>query len=81
MESMFVITGDGRRLEYDFIVSAGADTNQITLQFDGAESVAISETGELVISVAGSEQTIRFRAPYSYQESIGGERETVARLT
>uniref|UniRef100_UPI003564C6E5 DUF7948 domain-containing protein n=1 Tax=Stieleria sp. TaxID=2795976 RepID=UPI003564C6E5 len=69
--------GYGRHLEYDFIVGPGAEVGQITLQMDGAQSVAIGEGGELVITMSGSNETIRFRAPYSYQESADGARQTV----
>ncbi len=69
--------GFGRQLEYDFIVDAGADASQITMRFDGAESVTISESGELVINLVGSDQTIHFRAPFSYQESAGGGRDSI----
>ncbi|EMI18983.1 Pentaxin, partial [Rhodopirellula maiorica SM1] len=69
--------GHGRQLEYDFIVAAGADADQITLNMRGADSVSISDSGELVMTLAGNEQTIRFRAPYSYQQSASGVRETV----
>ena len=37
--------GNQRQLEYDFIVGAEADTAHIQLNFDGAESFAIDETG------------------------------------
>ncbi|GAA4443745.1 VCBS domain-containing protein [Novipirellula rosea] len=69
--------GHGQQLEYDFIVAAGANTDQITLIMQGAESVSISDSGELVMVLAGSEQMIRFRAPYSYQLSSSGVREVV----
>ncbi|WP_372722763.1 DUF4347 domain-containing protein, partial [Novipirellula sp.] len=69
--------GHGQQLEYDFIVAAEANADQITLNMQGADSVSISDSGELVMVLAGNEQTIRFRAPYSYQLSSSGVREVV----
>ena len=37
--------GNGRQLEFDFVVAAGADANQIQLSFDGASQVSLDETG------------------------------------
>lgn len=42
----------GTRLEYDFVVSPGADVEQIKIEYDGIESLSIGETGELVIETA-----------------------------
>ncbi len=41
--------GNGKQMEYDFIVSPGADPSQILVQYDGAKSVNVNELGQLVI--------------------------------
>lgn len=70
--------GNGRQLEYDFIVDPGADASQIRLAFDGHESLRIDDNGDLVLMLSGDGgQEVRFLAPYSYQETDTG-RETVA---
>lgn len=63
--------GHEGRLEYDFTVAPGADPQQIQLQFQGAESLAIASNGDLVLAAAGRE--LRFQAPHVYQKS--GDRE------
>jgi hypothetical protein len=47
--------GDARRVEYDFELAAGADTDDIALRFDGADSVAVDTSGDLVVR-AGTEE-------------------------
>jgi len=42
--------GSDTRVEYDFIVSPGADPSQIVLRYDGIESLSINESGQLVVS-------------------------------
>src|SRR5215813_4599453 len=60
-----VYYGDHRRLEFDFVVAAGADPNAIALKLDGAEKLSLSEQGNLVAGVNGNE--LRFHKPYAYQ--------------
>ncbi len=47
--------GTQRQLEYDFVVSPGADPKRITLQFDGAERLELDGNGELVLHTAAGE--------------------------
>lgn len=68
--------GNQRMLEYDFIVDAGADAGQVRVRFDGSESIRIDDNGELVIQLSSDGDEIRFRAPYSFQETETG-RQTV----
>ncbi|MFQ5500371.1 MAG: hypothetical protein ACE5FH_11945, partial [Candidatus Zixiibacteriota bacterium] len=42
--------GNGKQMEYDFIVSPGADFSQIEIQYEGAESVSINANGELIVA-------------------------------
>ncbi|MCI0487266.1 MAG: SBBP repeat-containing protein [Blastocatellia bacterium] len=66
---------DSGRLEYDFIVKPGADPYQIAVSIEGAESVELDSSGDLVISAATGK--IRQPAPRIYQE-VNGEREQIA---
>ena len=68
--------GNQRQLEYDFVVQAGADPNQIRLKFEGADRVSVDDKGDLVLSL-GAEKEIRFLAPVSYQVGEDG-RDAVA---
>jgi hypothetical protein len=64
-------TGDGR-MEYDFLVSPGADVSQIMVQYDGAKSVSVNESGELVIETGWGQMTER--RPIVYQIEPSGIR-------
>ena len=44
--------GNGKQMEYDFIVSPGADYSQIQIRYDGAKSLSIGENGELIIKTS-----------------------------
>ncbi|HSK72208.1 MAG TPA: SBBP repeat-containing protein, partial [Pyrinomonadaceae bacterium] len=70
-----IFYGNGRELEYDFVVSPGAETDKITVSFEGAENLKIDENGDLILNVRGEE--IRQKKPFVYQE-IGGERREIA---
>ncbi|MFC1475686.1 SBBP repeat-containing protein [Candidatus Zixiibacteriota bacterium] len=41
--------GHGRQMEYDFIISPGADFSQIRISYDGCKSLTVNEHGELVV--------------------------------
>jgi gliding motility-associated-like protein len=60
--------------KYDFIVSAGANPNQISLSFDGV-SPTLDKAGNLVIKTSVNE--IIEKAPYTYQ-IINNKQVTVA---
>src|SRR5216110_2859351 len=64
-----VYYGNQRQLEYDFVVTPGADPNRIVLGFQGAERLEINAEGELVLHAAG--EVIRQRVPVIYQEING----------
>ncbi len=57
--------GNGRQMEYDFIVSPGADYSKIRIRYYGAESLTLGENGELIIKVANGE--IIEQPPVVYQ--------------
>ncbi len=47
--------GNGTQMEYDFIVSPGADPSQVSIQYEGAESIAVNANGELVVETKWGE--------------------------
>jgi hypothetical protein len=63
--------GDGR-MEYDFLVSPGADVSQIMVQYEGAKSVTLHESGELVVETGWGEMIER--RPIVYQVEPSGIR-------
>ena len=61
-----VYYGNQGQLEYDFVVSPGADAHQINLKFSGARNLHVDKpTGDLVLRVGDEE--IRFHKPVAYQ--------------
>jgi uncharacterized repeat protein (TIGR01451 family) len=64
-----VYYGNHRQIEYDFIVSPGADPRQIRLHYEGTGRIDIDPAGDLVLHVKGGE--LRIRRPVVYQESVG----------
>lgn len=61
--------GNQQLLEYDFVVSPGADPKLIKLGFDGADSRMVNTNGDLVLG--HGRQEIQFLKPYVYQEDEG----------
>jgi hypothetical protein len=61
--------GDGRSLKYDFIVKPGADPSCIEIEYDGVNSISVSDKGELLISTQFGD--VIERVPYAYQEMDG----------
>ncbi len=62
--------GNGKQMEYDFIVSPGADPNQIMVQYDGAKSISVNDNGELVVETEwGNVTELR---PLIYQFDANG---------
>jgi hypothetical protein len=64
-----VYYGHGGNLEYDWILSPGADPRKIRLTFDGAGDLRIDKQGDLVVTLGKNEY--RHRKPVVYQESKG----------
>lgn len=52
-------------LEYDFIVTAGADPGCLGLKIEGTDGIAVNPEGDLVLRTGGSE--VRLRRPRAYQ--------------
>src|SRR5438552_102423 len=65
--------GNQRQLEYDFVVSPGADPRRIRFGFHGADKLEVDAQGDLVLHTATG--VIRQRKPVIYQEVEGARRE------
>jgi hypothetical protein len=70
-----IFYGNGRQLEYDFIVAPEVAPDVVALDFAGADKVQVDATGELVLTIGGEQ--IRQQRPVIYQE-VEGERRAVA---
>jgi hypothetical protein len=60
-----VYYGDQNHFQYDFIVNPGTSADVIDLSFKGASQLALSDDGELLISMGSSK--FRQSKPYVYQ--------------
>ncbi len=70
--------GNQRRLEYDFLVAAGADPDRIRMVFRQARSLRLDETGDLLLTLAGG-GTLRQHKPVIYQKEDGRRRSVAGR--
>ena len=67
-----VYYGTQGQLEYDFVISPGADTKLINLKFRGARNLHVDrQSGDLVLE-AGLEE-VRFHKPVAYQNDAVGK--------
>ena len=73
-----VYYGNHGQLEYDFVVTPGADPRHITLAFEGPRDLPIVPRGDLVLDVEGGE--LRQHKPVVYQELAGVKREVAGRF-
>ena len=62
------------QLEYDFVVSPGADPQSIRLGIEGAGKMTLNDEGALLLRTSGGDLT--WQAPFIYQE-ISGSRKAV----
>jgi hypothetical protein len=62
--------GNGRELEHDFEVEAGADPSQIAFRVHGAKSVKLARDGD--ISIQSEVGSLRLRRPLAYQTTETG---------
>ncbi|MGE3482348.1 MAG: SBBP repeat-containing protein [Gammaproteobacteria bacterium] len=69
-----VYHGEQGGLEFDFIVTPGADPDVIRLAFDAGRDVRIDAAGDLLLATAAGD--LRLRRPVAYQE-VSGRRERV----
>jgi hypothetical protein len=66
--------GDGRVLEYDFIIKPGADPSRIKIEYEGMNSLSVNGEGELMVSTRFGD--VIERVPYAYQK-IGSDRREI----
>jgi Beta-propeller repeat len=66
--------GSGKQLEFDYLVSPGANTKAIALGFRGADRVTTNAAGNLVLTTAAG--AMELNRPIAYQEQ-NGKREIV----
>jgi hypothetical protein len=81
-----VYYGNQRQLEYDFIVSPGADPKRIAFDITGASRIRQNAQGDLVLKMqAGSkgksEEEIRWHKPVVYQEKDGARHQIATHYT
>ena len=67
-----VYHGKQRQLEYDFIVTAGADPSAIKLDFTGTDKIDLNSGGDLVLLAGGGELVLQ--KPIAFQEIDGKRR-------
>ncbi len=67
--------GNQRQLEYDFVISPGADPRVIKFQIAGADQLKVNNKGDLMIEVSGDVVTLH--KPFSYQVAENGEQREV----
>ena len=65
-----IFHGNQRNIEYDFVISPGADPNRIELKFTGADSLQLDRTGDLILAAADG-FSLTQRVPVLYQEENG----------
>jgi hypothetical protein len=64
-----VYYGNHRQLEYDFVISPGADPGRIEFEIQGANQIQLDEDGNLVLQTRSGD--VHFQNPAVYQESSG----------
>lgn len=67
-----VLHGRDGRLEYDFVVAPGADTDRIALSIEGAETVRLDGSGDLVLETGPV--SVRHLRPAAFEETPSGPR-------
>ena len=67
--------GSQGRLEYDFVVNPGGEPSAIRMQIEGARSIRIDESGDLIIDLGGHE--IVQNAPITYQIDALGNKQPI----
>lgn len=77
-----VYYGNQGHLEYDLVVTPGANPTQIMLAFDGAERIGVDDQGDLLLTLAPPSMetveqaapTLRLHKPVVYQRDQQGEK-------
>jgi hypothetical protein len=66
--------GNGKQLEFDYLVSPGGNANAIALGFKGADQMTTNSDGDLILATAAG--PLEMHHPVAYQEK-GGERQNI----
>jgi Beta-propeller repeat len=66
--------GQSSQLEYDLLISPGADPGRVQIAFQGIEQLQIDAAGDLILTASGG--SIRQHKPHIYQDA-GGRKEVV----
>ncbi len=61
--------GNGGRIEYDFVVSPGADAKRIKFKLSGHSSAIVTESGDLVLATYSGDLVLK--KPVAHQEQDG----------
>ncbi len=64
-----VYYGNQRQLEYDFVVSSGADPRNVSVELEGSGELNLHPDGSLVMHTAAGELT--WQKPFAYQTVAG----------
>ncbi len=64
--------GNGRELEFDFVVAPGADLGRVSLRFDGATHLESQPDGSVAIATAT--QVLYLRLPAAFEVDASGRR-------
>lgn len=72
-----VYYGNQHQLEYDFVVSPGANPDLIKLAFDGVEKIDLNSQGNLLLRTENG--VVQMHKPRVYQENGGTQKEILAR--
>ncbi|MDI6791776.1 MAG: SBBP repeat-containing protein, partial [bacterium] len=73
------LRGNGRQLEYEFIIQPGVEPEVIRCGFEGIEGLEVSREGELIITTAFGK--LKDSKPYIYQEIDGQRVEVEGKFT
>jgi hypothetical protein len=70
--------GNGKQLEFDYLVSAGADASAIALNIEGADGMQTSDAGDLILSTNAG--PVELHKPVAYQTKDGAREAVDARF-
>lgn len=70
--------GAGGQLEFDYLVSPGADARSIALGFQGAGKISTNAAGDLLLATAAG--PVEMHRPVAYQEKDGARQNVEARF-
>jgi uncharacterized repeat protein (TIGR01451 family) len=71
-----VFYASGNQLEFDFLISPGSDPKDISLNFQGMDTLNLNETGDLILEI--DEKQINLQQPLVYQIEDGNKKEIEA---